>query len=41
MKPSLSGLGVLASLAVIKGMAALEGGEYWIRKGGEWQIIRP
>lgn len=27
--------------AVVKGMPALEAGEYWIRKGGQWQIIRP
>jgi hypothetical protein len=27
--------------AVVKGIPALEGGEYWIRKGGQWQIIRP
>jgi len=26
---------------VVKGRPALEAGEYWIRKGGQWQIIRP
>jgi hypothetical protein len=25
----------------VKGMPALESGEFWIRKGGQWQIIRP
>lgn len=27
--------------ALAKGMPALEGGQYWVRKGGQWQIIRP
>ncbi|HYM31997.1 MAG TPA: hypothetical protein VEU47_11890 [Candidatus Cybelea sp.] len=27
--------------AVVKGIPALESGQFWIRKSGQWQIIRP